>query len=60
MSHMKKSGFIAATIFLMFSIACGGGGNKNGGNPQTVTVSLSPIFETVNVNETRSFIVTIH
>lgn len=41
MNPMKKSGFIAAAIFLMFFVACGGNGNKNNSSSQTYSVSFN-------------------
>jgi len=61
MSHLKKSGLIAASIFLLFFTACGGG--SNGGNnpaPQprpAVTISIAQSL-TVRVGESKTLNVT--
>jgi len=61
MCHLKKSGFIAASIFLMFFTACGGGNNynnsNNNNNQPVVNISIAPSL-TVRVGESKTLNVT--
>jgi len=59
MSHLKKSGFISATIFLMFFIACGDESSPDNPPPTpAVSISISPTTANLTVGESRSFTVT--
>ena len=56
MNPLKKSGFIAIVIFLMFSTACRDcGGKKEKSDP--VSLSISPAAQSSNIGESRTFTV---